>query len=78
MGVLVQVRDTGEGFAPGFVDQMFNAFQTTKKGGLGMGLSISGSIVESHDGQLWATANEGPGASFHFTLFNDPYLSEDR
>jgi signal transduction histidine kinase len=72
------VRDTGEGFAPGFVDQMFNAFQTTKKGGLGMGLSISGSIVESHDGQLWATANEGPGASFHFTLFNDPYLSEDR
>jgi signal transduction histidine kinase len=77
-GVLVQVRDTGEGFDPGFVDQMFNAFQTTKKGGLGMGLSISRSIVESHYGQIWATANEGPGARFHFTLYNDPDPPDDR
>ena len=77
-GVLVQVRDIGEGFDPGFVDQMFNAFQTTKKRGLGMGLSISRSIVENHHGHLWATGNEGPGAGFHFTHFNDPYPSEDR
>jgi predicted ATPase/C4-dicarboxylate-specific signal transduction histidine kinase len=75
-GVLVEVRDTGEGFDPGFVDQMFNAFQTTKTGGLGMGLSISRSIVENHYGQLWATANQGPGASFHFTLFNSPRPSD--
>jgi signal transduction histidine kinase len=57
----------------GFVDQMFNAFQTSKKGGLGTGLSISRSIVESHGGQIWSTANECRGASFHFTLFNDIY-----
>jgi C4-dicarboxylate-specific signal transduction histidine kinase len=77
-GVLVGVSDTGEGFDPGFADQMFNAFQTTKTGGLGMGLSISRSIVEHHYGRLWATANEGPGASFYFTLFSSPSLSDSR
>jgi PAS domain S-box-containing protein len=69
-GVLVKVQDTGEGLDPQLVDQIFNAFQTTKTGGLGMGLSISRSIVENHDGQLWATPNDGPGATFQFTLFN--------
>jgi PAS domain S-box-containing protein len=69
-GVLVKVQDTGEGLDPELVDQIFSAFQTTKTGGLGMGLSISRSIVENHDGQLWATANDGPGATFQFTLFN--------
>jgi signal transduction histidine kinase len=68
-GVLVKVQDTGEGLDPQLVDQIFNAFETTKSGGLGMGLSIRRSIVENHDGQLWATAN-GPGATFEFTLFN--------
>jgi signal transduction histidine kinase len=77
-GVLVGVSDTGEGFDPGFADQMFNAFQTTKTGGLGMGLSISRSIVEHHYGRLWATANEGPGASFYFTLFSSPPLPDSR
>jgi predicted ATPase/signal transduction histidine kinase/GAF domain-containing protein len=69
-GVLVKVQDTGEGLDPQLIDQIFNAFQTTKTGGLGMGLSISRSIVENHDGKLWATANDGPGATFQFTLLN--------
>ena len=66
----MKVQDTGEGLDPQFVDQIFNAFQTTKMGGLGMGLSISRSIVENHDGRLWATVNDGPGATFQFTLLN--------
>jgi signal transduction histidine kinase len=50
------------------VDQIFSAFFTTKPQGSGMGLAISRSIVESHEGRLWATANDGRGATFHFTL----------
>ena len=62
------VRDTGVGLPKDKVDQIFSAFFTTKPQGSGMGLSISRSIVESHGGRLWATANDGPGAAFHFTL----------
>jgi signal transduction histidine kinase len=49
-------------------DQIFNAFFTTKAHGTGMGLRISRSIVESHDGRLWATSNPERGATFHLTL----------
>jgi PAS domain S-box-containing protein len=66
--VLVSVCDSGIGLDPLRIEQMFAAFHTTKPGGLGMGLSISRSIVEAHDGSLWATANDGFGATFHFTL----------
>jgi PAS domain S-box-containing protein len=62
------VSDTGVGLPPEKMDQIFSAFFTTKPQGSGMGLAISRSIVESHGGQLWASANNGEGATFHFTL----------
>jgi PAS domain S-box-containing protein len=62
------VSDTGPGLPAGNVDQIFSAFFTTKSKGSGMGLAISRSIVESHGGRLWATAHNGHGAAFHFTL----------
>jgi len=62
------VSDTGVGLPTEKMDQIFSAFFTTKPQGSGMGLSISRSIVESHGGRLWATANDGRGATFHFTL----------
>ena len=66
--LLFSVSDTGPGLQVGNVDQIFSAFFTTKPQGSGMGLAISRSIVESHGGRLWATANDGQGATFHFTL----------
>ena len=66
--LLFSVSDTGVGLPTEKLDQMFSAFFTTKPQGSGMGLAISRSIVESHGGQLWATANDGRGATFHFTL----------
>jgi PAS domain S-box-containing protein len=65
--VLVSVRDNGIGLPPQ-VDQIFNAFFTTKLHGIGMGLSISRSIVESHHGRLWAEGNSTRGATFHIAL----------
>jgi PAS domain S-box-containing protein len=62
------VSDTGVGLPAEKMDQIFSAFFTTKPQGSGMGLAISRSIVESHGGRLWATANGGRGATFHFTL----------
>jgi PAS domain S-box-containing protein len=62
------VSDTGVGLPMEKMDQIFSAFFTTKPQGSGMGLAISRSIVESHGGRLWATANDGRGATFHFTL----------
>jgi PAS domain S-box-containing protein len=67
-GVLVSVRDSGPGLTPESAERLFEAFYTTKPGGLGMGLSICRSIVEAHGGRLWASANERRGAEFQFTL----------
>jgi signal transduction histidine kinase len=66
--LLISVTDTGEGLPNGKTDQIFNAFFTTKPQGTGLGLAIARSIVESHGGRIWATANSGRGTTFHFTL----------
>jgi predicted ATPase/signal transduction histidine kinase len=66
-GVSVEVRDSGPGFALAALDRVFEAFYTTKAGGLGLGLSICRSIIEAHNGQLWASANVPRGAIFRFT-----------
>jgi C4-dicarboxylate-specific signal transduction histidine kinase len=66
--ILVSVSDTGVGLPAQQADKIFNAFFTTKLHGTGMGLRISGNIVESHGGRLWAGGNPPRGASFHFTL----------
>jgi len=67
-GVLVAVQDTGPGLKPESLDRLFDAFYTTKPGGMGMGLSICRSIIEAHGGRLWATRNQPQGAVFQFTL----------
>ena len=66
--VLISVTDCGVGISAENADRLFNAFFTTKSSGMGMGLSICRSIVEAHDGRLWATANVPHGATFQFTL----------
>jgi PAS domain S-box-containing protein len=66
--LLISVSDTGVGLPKEEIEQIFDAFVTTKPQGSGMGLSISRSIMKSHGGHLWATANHGRGATFHFTL----------
>src|ERR1700678_3772686 len=66
--VLISVSDTGAGLPAGRADEIFDAFFTTKPQGSGMGLAISRSIVESHGGRLWATANNARGTTFYFTL----------
>jgi signal transduction histidine kinase len=62
------VQDSGVGFEPHAVDKLFEAFYTTKQDGMGMGLSVSRSIIESHQGRLWAAPNDGPGATFSFSI----------
>ncbi len=66
--ITVEVRDSGLGFEQGNEDRIFDAFVTSKDGGLGLGLSISRTIIEAHGGRLWGTANESQGATFQFTL----------
>ncbi len=65
-GVSVEVRDSGPGFAPADFERVFEAFYTTKPGGLGLGLSICRSIIEAHNGRLWASPNVPRGAIFGF------------
>jgi PAS domain S-box-containing protein len=66
--VRLSAIDAGVGFKPEAVAKLFEAFYTTKNDGMGIGLSVSRSIIEAHHGRLWATANDGPGATFSFSL----------
>jgi len=66
--VRLAVKDVGVGFVPQDTDKLFEAFHTTKKEGMGIGLSVSRSIIEHHNGRLWATLNDGPGATFSFSI----------
>jgi signal transduction histidine kinase/DNA-binding response OmpR family regulator len=62
------VQDAGVGFGPQDAERLFDAFYTTKTGGMGIGLSVSRSIIEAHHGRLWAEPNDGPGATFSFSI----------
>jgi C4-dicarboxylate-specific signal transduction histidine kinase len=66
--VLVAVEDVGIGIEPKSLDRLFSPFYTTKPGGMGIGLSICRSIVEAHEGKVWASRNSGPGMTFQFTI----------
>jgi signal transduction histidine kinase len=66
--VLLSVKDAGIGFDSQTADRLFETFYTTKKDGMGVGLCVSRSIIESHHGRLWATLNDGPGATFSFSI----------
>jgi C4-dicarboxylate-specific signal transduction histidine kinase len=66
------VQDVGVGIEPHGVERLFEPFYTTKGGGMGIGLSVSRSIIESHHGRLWATLNDGPGAAFSFSIPRAP------
>lgn len=66
--VYLAVRDNGSAFDPQDAERLFNAFYTTKASGMGIGLSISRSIIERHEGRLWASVNDGPGATFQFCI----------
>jgi signal transduction histidine kinase len=70
--VRLAVQDTGMGFEPQAVGRLFDSFYTTKNGGMGIGLSVSRSIIESHRGRLWAAPNDGPGATFSFSVPSAP------
>jgi len=67
-GALVAVRDSGPGLERTSLEHLFDAFYTTKSGGMGMGLSICRSIIEAHGGRIWAEANVLQGATFQFSL----------
>jgi len=66
------VKDAGIGFDPQTADRLLETFYTTKNDGMGVGLSVSRSIIESHQGRLWATLNDGPGATFSFSIPRGP------
>ncbi|MEI9935796.1 MAG: ATP-binding protein [Pseudomonadota bacterium] len=66
--VRLSVKDAGVGFDPQTTEKLFEAFHSTKSGGMGVGLSVSRSIIENHQGRLWAALNDGPGATFSFSV----------
>jgi PAS domain S-box-containing protein len=75
--VRLTVQDVGVGLEPQVVDKVFQAFYTTKSGGMGIGLSVSRSIIEQHGGRLWGEPNDGPGATFAFSIPRDPTRTTD-
>jgi signal transduction histidine kinase len=75
--VFVTVKDSGPGLPAATLERVFDAFYTTKPAGLGLGLSICRSIIETHGGRLWGTANVPHGATFQFTLPVQPYSVAD-
>lgn len=79
--VRLSVTDAGLGFDPHTMQKLFKAFYSTKSAGMGVGLAVSSSIIESHQGRLWATLNDGPGATFSFSIpirSCPPVSGEDR
>ncbi|TIX88391.1 MAG: GHKL domain-containing protein, partial [Mesorhizobium sp.] len=66
--VRLTVQDAGVGLTSVAAERLFEAFYTTKDDGMGIGLSVSRSIIESHNGRLWAASNDGPGATFSFSI----------
>ena len=76
--VRLNIKDTGVGFAAPAADKLFEAFYTTKNDGMGIGLSISRSIIEAHRGRLWAAPNDGPGALFAFSIPCNPAAEDGR
>lgn len=75
--VRVSVADTGAGFGLHEPARLFDAFYTTKPGGMGIGLSVSKSIIDNHGGQLWAIGNESGGATFSFSIPKQSKLRKD-
>jgi len=75
--VRLTVQDAGMGVDQQSMDKLFDAFYTTKSSGMGIGLSVSRSIVERHHGRLWAEPNDGPGATFSFSIPRDPESATD-
>jgi PAS domain S-box-containing protein len=66
--VRVSIKDAGAGFDPTVSDKLFTTFYTTKRNGMGIGLSVSRTIIENHQGRLWAKRNDGPGSTFCFSV----------
>jgi PAS domain S-box-containing protein len=75
--VRLSVQDAGCGVNPEDFEKLFDAFYTTKSGGMGIGLSVSRSIIEKHQGRLWAEPNHGPGTTFSFSIPRDPNSAKD-
>ena len=76
-GVRVTVRDTGEGLKTQAVEEIFEPFYTTKSDGMGIGLAVSRSIIERHRGRIWAATNDGPGATFSFSIPGTSSVAHD-
>ncbi len=75
--VRLSVKDSGVGFDLQSMDRLFEAFYSTKNDGMGVGLSVSRAIIENHQGRLWAVLNDGPGATFLFSVPCGPRACED-